>query len=117
MFASTSLQWHENFGQYISMWPGVFAFLGMKNPEKGSRSHHNQNFDIDEDVLFKGRAASATYAIEFLKQGPDTKGMARYNSFKDLLKFLERGKGEYRNFTASNILDNQKEGEGNLPLL
>ena len=83
----------ESFGQYIYMWPGVFAFLGMKNPEKGiGAAHHNQNFDIDEDVLFKGRAASATYAIEFLKQGPDTKGMARYNSFKDLLKFLEREK-------------------------
>ena len=79
------------YNRYISMWPGVFAFLGMKNPEKGiGAAHHNQNFDIDEDVLFKGRAASATYAIEFLKQGPDTKGMARYNSFKDLLKFLER---------------------------
>lgn len=46
----------ESFGQYISMWPGVFAFLGMKNPEKGiGAAHHNQNFDIDEDVLFKGR--------------------------------------------------------------
>lgn len=94
MFASTSLGWHRRASASIFPCGRVCsAFLGMKNPEKGiGAAHHNQNFDIDEDVLFKGRAASATYAIEFLKQGPDTKGMARYNSFKDLLKFLEREK-------------------------
>ena len=58
----------ESFNQYLRMWPGVFAFLGMKNEEKGvGAAHHNQEFDIDEAVLAKGATAAATYAIEFLK--------------------------------------------------
>ena len=41
---------------------------GVENEEKGvGAGHHNQEFDIDEDVLYKGAAAAATYAIEYLK--------------------------------------------------
>ena len=58
----------ESYNQYLQQWPGVFAFLGIQNEEKGiGAAHHNQEFDIDEDVLYKGAAAAATYAIEYLK--------------------------------------------------
>ena len=62
----------ESYAEYIRQWPGVFAFIGMKNPDKGvGAAHHNQYFDIDEDVLVKGAAGAATYAIEFLKSDID----------------------------------------------
>ncbi len=58
----------ESYSQYLAQWPGVFAFLGMQNDEKGvGAAHHNQAFDLDEDVLFYGSAGAATYAIEYLK--------------------------------------------------
>jgi len=40
----------------------------MQNDEKGvGAAHHNQAFDIDEDVLKLGATGAATYAIEYLK--------------------------------------------------
>ncbi len=65
----------ESFSQYIRQWPGAFAFIGMKNPDKGvGAAHHNEYFDIDEDVLVKGAAGAATYALEFLKSDIDNSG-------------------------------------------
>ena len=75
----------ESYSQYLQQWPGVFAFLGMQNEEKGvGAAHHNQEFDIDEDVLYKGAAASATYAIEYLKD-KSLKG-GRKITYEDYLK-------------------------------
>ncbi len=75
----------ESFGQYLRQWPGVFAFLGMKNDRKGvGAAHHNQAFDIDEDVLKLGAAGAATYAIEYLRT-PGLKG-GRKIGYKELLK-------------------------------
>lgn len=57
----------ESFSYNLALYPGVFAFLGMKNPEKGvGAEHHNEKFDIDEDVLPLGSAAAVAYAYEFL---------------------------------------------------
>ena len=74
----------ESYSQYLMQWPGVFAFLGMENEEKGvGAAHHNQAFDIDEDVLYKGTTAAATYAIEYLR----TEGLkgGRKISYRELL--------------------------------
>lgn len=58
----------ESYSFYTALWPGVFAFLGMKNPEKGiGAEHHNERFDVDEDVLPLGVAAAAAYAVKFLQ--------------------------------------------------
>jgi len=58
----------ESFSRYLTRWPGVFAFLGIRNPDKGvGAAHHNPFFDIDEDVLKTGAAAAVTYALEYLK--------------------------------------------------
>lgn len=59
----------ESFARFLAKWPGVFAFIGIKNEEKGvGAAHHNPSFDIDEAVLYKGTAAAATYALAFLKK-------------------------------------------------
>ena len=80
----------ESFSNYLMQWPGCFGFLGMKNDAKGvGAAHHNQNFDIDEAVLSKGRAAAATYAIEFLKNGPDVKGLNRLPDYRTLLENMK----------------------------
>lgn len=56
----------EPFGLYQRYFPGVFAFLGIKNEEKGTGAeHHNEHFDIDEDVLKLGTAATVQYALDF----------------------------------------------------
>lgn len=78
----------ESFARYLAQWPGVFALLGIKNEEKGTgAAHHNQAFDIDEDVLVKGSAGAATYAIEYLK-ADDFKVVGRKQSYKDVMKAI-----------------------------
>ncbi|MBR2594706.1 MAG: hypothetical protein IKE06_00105, partial [Solobacterium sp.] len=75
----------ESFSRYLLQWPGVFAFIGMKNDEKGvGAAHHNRYFDIDEDVLVKGAAGAATYAIEFLKSDIDN-SKKPHMTFKEIL--------------------------------
>ena len=76
----------ESYADYLIQWPGVFVFLGMENEEKGvGAAHHNQAFDLDEDVLAKGAAGAATYAIEYLK-ATDLPAGGRKMSFRELLK-------------------------------
>ena len=76
----------ESYADYLLQWPGVFVFLGMENEEKGvGAAHHNQAFDLDEDVLAKGAASAASYAIEYLK-ATDLPAGGRKMSYRDLLK-------------------------------
>lgn len=57
----------EPFALYQKYLPGVFAFLGIENKEKGTGAdHHNSKFDIDEDVLKLGVASTVQYALYFL---------------------------------------------------
>ncbi|QEE15913.1 M20 family metallopeptidase [Promethearchaeum syntrophicum] len=47
----------EDFSFFQQKVRGVFLFLGIKNIEKGILNpHHHPNFDIDEDILWKGAA-------------------------------------------------------------
>lgn len=79
----------ESFSCYLRMWPGVFALLGIRNKEKGiGAEHHNSYFDIDEDVLYKGAASAATYAIEFLKSGIDTSPRKLKGGYNELIDIL-----------------------------
>ena len=52
--------------------------------------HHNPYFDIDEDVLYKGSAAAATYAIEFLKSDIDTSDRKFKGGYREVLLKSER---------------------------
>lgn len=83
----------ESYSQYLLQWPGVFAFLGMQNYEKGiGAAHHNQAFDIDEDVLKLGAAGAATYAIEYLKDSTLKGG--RQRTYREVYDMSGRGTPE-----------------------
>jgi amidohydrolase len=57
----------ENFAEYQRVVPGVFAFLGSRNPSKGADApHHSECFNIDEEVLPGGAAVAAQYALDYL---------------------------------------------------
>ncbi|MBP0625080.1 M20 metallopeptidase family protein [Cupriavidus consociatus] len=59
----------ENFGDFLAVYPGVFAFVGARNEECGACfPHHHPRFNIDETSLVTGAALHAAYAIEFLQQ-------------------------------------------------
>lgn len=57
----------ESFAFYEKYFPGVFAFVGIQNLEEGiGAEHHNGFFDLDEDELKLGVAATVQYTIDFL---------------------------------------------------
>ena len=58
----------ETFGQYLQRYPGVFAFVGIRNEELGAGAgHHNPRFDMDESALEKAVECAVYYAAELLK--------------------------------------------------
>ena len=63
----------ESMSVHLKMFPGVFALLGIQNKAKGiGAAHHNNKFDVDEDVLKYGAAAAVAYAEGFLASDIDT---------------------------------------------
>ncbi len=59
----------ESFSQWLARWPGVFAFLGLKNEAAGFGAlHHNEKFDFNEDILKTGATATVRYVAELLGQ-------------------------------------------------
>ncbi len=58
----------EDIGRYFQKAPGVLAFVGIRNEEKGVvYPQHHERYTIDEDALKIGTALYAQYAIDFLK--------------------------------------------------
>ena len=59
----------EDFSLFLDRVPGAIAFLGTYNEAKGIiYPHHNNRFNIDEDVLPIGTSLYAQFAIDFLNQ-------------------------------------------------
>lgn len=59
----------ENFADFLNVYPGVFAFIGVRNEEIGAvYPHHHPKFNIDEGVLFKGAALYAQYSMEHFRE-------------------------------------------------
>lgn len=57
----------EPFSRYYDLFPCMFNFIGIRNEQKGSGAeHHNGHFDVDEDALEYGVAATAKFAVDFL---------------------------------------------------
>lgn len=58
------------FGDLLHKYPGVYCYLGVRNPEKNCvyPQHHNC-YNIDERVLKTGCAYLAQYACDFLNEG------------------------------------------------
>ena len=63
----------ESFSRLQVLMPGVFALVGVNNPEKGTgAAHHNEYFDLDEDVFQLAVTGAVTYALNFLESDIDT---------------------------------------------
>ena len=76
----------ESFSMLQKWATGVFALVGINNPEKGTGAlHHNEYFDIDEDVLKLGVTGAVTYALNFLESDIDTSGRQWKCSIRELL--------------------------------
>lgn len=59
----------EDFARMLERVPGVLAFVGARNQEKGCNyAHHHELFDIDEDALEIGTTLYVQYALDFLNQ-------------------------------------------------
>ena len=57
----------EDFSEYLNIVPGVFCFVGTRNPEVGaSHPQHSSHFTIDESVLAKGSMVAAQWACRML---------------------------------------------------
>ena len=57
----------EDFAYYLEQVPGLFIFLGTRNPEKGiTEVNHSSRFDIDEDVLSLGVEAYTVLVRDIL---------------------------------------------------
>ncbi len=75
----------ESFHLYGKAYPSVMAHLGIQNPEYGSgAAHHNGLFDVDENVLPAGMAATLKFAAELAEA------------------FQEEGGGGYQNNETDN---------------
>ena len=59
----------EDFSEYLNFVPGVFVFVGTRNPEVGAEHpQHSCFYTVDESVLIKGSLAAAQYAHDFLAE-------------------------------------------------
>lgn len=89
----------ESMSSYHLQWPGIFAFLGMKNEEKGiGAAHHNEYFDIDEDVLVMGATGAASYAVNFLNSDLELEGKKYRGKFKEYLKEIGLSESEIEKY-------------------
>jgi len=58
----------ESMGMYLMDYPGVLAFLGIRDEENGyGAGHHTKEFDLDEAVLIRGCGAAVAYAVDTLE--------------------------------------------------
>lgn len=63
-----SLMVSENFGDFLAVYPGLMAFIGVRNERYGACfPHHHPQFNIDEDVLYMGAALHVGYALNCFK--------------------------------------------------
>lgn len=57
----------EDFSEFTMDAPGVFMFIGIRNPDKGIvHHHHHPLFDIDEDALLLGVEMFVRFTMKFL---------------------------------------------------
>lgn len=57
----------EDFATYLKHVPGIFSYIGTRNPAKGlTSSNHASTYSVDEDVLPRGAALAAEIAREYL---------------------------------------------------
>lgn len=55
----------EDFAYFMEKVPGVFGFLGSRDPEH-CYTNHNDKYSVDESVLKRGAAMHAQFAADYL---------------------------------------------------
>lgn len=76
----------ESMSAYLKLWPGVLAFTGVRNEEKGcGANHHTPEFDVDENALVYGAAAAVAYAQAYLTKRPEYDFRREVVSLEDLV--------------------------------
>lgn len=59
----------EDFSEYLRIVPGVFVFVGTRNPSVGAdHPQHSCYYEVDENVLLLGSQLAAQYAFDFLNE-------------------------------------------------
>jgi amidohydrolase len=59
----------EDFARLAEKAPHFFAFIGSRNKEKGIiYTNHHEKYTVDEDVLQRGSAVMAQFAVDFLAE-------------------------------------------------
>ena len=59
----------DDFAYLTETVPGVFAFVGAYNEEKGCKyPHHHECFDVDEDAFIRGTVLLAQSSWDFCKK-------------------------------------------------
>ncbi len=49
--------------------PYIYGFVGSRNPEKGCiYGNHHEKYNVDEDILHRGAAVAAQFAMDFLAE-------------------------------------------------
>ncbi len=57
----------EDFSAYMKKVPGIFCFVGSRNKTKNVVfTNHHERYDVDEDVLKRGAAVMAQFAVDYL---------------------------------------------------
>jgi len=58
----------EDFSYFMEKAPGLYGFIGSRNEAKGYvYTNHHEKYTVDEDVLQRGAAVYAQFAIDFLQ--------------------------------------------------
>ena len=77
----------ESFSRLQKLFPGVFALVGVSNPEKGTgAAHHNECFDLDEDIFPLAVTGAVSYALNFLESDIDTSSRKWKGSMKEMFQ-------------------------------
>lgn len=59
----------EDFSEYLRIVPGVFVFVGARNPSIGAdHPQHSCYYEVDESVLVLGSQLAAQYVFDFLNE-------------------------------------------------
>ncbi|MEC5212395.1 amidohydrolase [Polaromonas sp. CG_9.5] len=65
LIAFPPLMVSENFGDFLDVYPGLMAFIGVRNESRGACfAHHHPRFNIDEDTLYRGAALHVGYVLK-----------------------------------------------------
>ena len=83
----------DSFAVYTAQWPGLYLMLGIKNEDFGSGAPlHSSKFDLDENSLKNGVAATVRYVVEYLNSDIKVEDGPYKNNIKGL--FIEENRSQ-----------------------